>query len=491
MSVKFLDHVELDGVSRVRFLGDPVDDTDAATRRWVLNEISEGITEAGALDIEGVQDVVGAMLAGTGITAAYDDANGVINLTVTDSPTVGGRTPAYLTNRNNHTGMQSLDTTTDSGTRLALTPDERDKLAAIAAGATANATDSFLLSRDNHTGTQSADTLTDGDANKVFTAADETKLDGIATGATANATNEALRDRATHTGTQHLSTITGHDKAAHDLLDIDAATVDGATPAALRDRATHTGTQSLDTTTDSANRLAMSAAQRDKLAGVEEGATANADDAVLLDRANHTGTQSADTLVNGTANKVFTTADQTKLGGIAPGATANATDAALRDRSTHTGTQDVSTITGLNKSFVDALSVNAGTVNGMTAGDIQSAVTAAIVGGAPATLDTLNEIAAALGDNPAALSDVLDGLAARNVTAEAVIGDGTATSFLVTHNIGSEAVTVQIWETGGDRNLVGTSTSITSPDAVTVAFRVAPGAGAYRVVVQGRPDTAA
>jgi hypothetical protein len=40
-------------------------------------------------------------------------------------------------------------------------------------------------------------------------------------------------------------------------------------------------------------------------------------------------------------------ADKAKLDGIANGATANASDAQLRDRSTHTGTQSASTITGL------------------------------------------------------------------------------------------------------------------------------------------------
>lgn len=43
----------------------------------------------------------------------------------------------------------------------------------------------------------------------AFTTAQETKLAGIATGATANATDAALRDRATHTGTQAAATVTG------------------------------------------------------------------------------------------------------------------------------------------------------------------------------------------------------------------------------------------------------------------------------------------
>lgn len=45
--------------------------------------------------------------------------------------------------------------------------------------------------------------------------------------------------------------------------------------------------------------------------------------------------------------ETFTTAEKNKLAGIVPGATANSTDAELRDRSTHTGTQSAATITGL------------------------------------------------------------------------------------------------------------------------------------------------
>lgn len=44
---------------------------------------------------------------------------------------------------------------------------------------------------------------------KIMTATERTKLAGIATGATANATDAALRDRATHTGVQAISTVTG------------------------------------------------------------------------------------------------------------------------------------------------------------------------------------------------------------------------------------------------------------------------------------------
>lgn len=81
--------------------------------------------------------------------------------------------------------------------------------------------------------------------------------------------------------------------------------------------------------------------------------------------------------------------DKAKLDGIAAGATANATDAALRDRATHTGEQAIGTITGL----VDALAGKA------TPTDVAAAL-AGLVDSSPATLDTLNELAAALGDDP-------------------------------------------------------------------------------------------
>jgi hypothetical protein len=42
-----------------------------------------------------------------------------------------------------------------------------------------------------------------------FTDAEKSKLAGIAAGATANATDAQLRDRATHTGSQAISTVTG------------------------------------------------------------------------------------------------------------------------------------------------------------------------------------------------------------------------------------------------------------------------------------------
>lgn len=174
------------------------------------------------------------------------------------------------------------------------------------------------------------------------------------------------------------------------------------------------GTMSLDNTSDGANRLAMLAAERSKLAGVSTGATANSTDASLRDRATHTGSQTSSTIADfaeavqdvvgafmasGTgatvtyddaANSLTISAAGGGGGGIDPEAardtigaaliglgnitvtvndaadtititttaTANDTDANLKNRANHTGFQTISTITGL-QSALDVISTKA------------------------------------------------------------------------------------------------------------------------------------
>lgn len=67
----------------------------------------------------------------------------------------------------------------------------------------------------------------------------------------------------------------------------------------------------------------------------------------------------------------------------------------------------------------------------------------------------------------------------------ATIGDGSATSYTVTHNLGTEDVQVQVRETGGSKRVVIPEVQVASTNAVTILFAAAPAAGAYRVIVQG------
>lgn len=67
------------------------------------------------------------------------------------------------------------------------------------------------------------------------------------------------------------------------------------------------------------------------------------------------------------------------------------------------------------------------------------------------------------------------------------IGDGSATSFTVTHNLGTEDVHVQVWDVSGtDPALANgdpSSVEATDDNTVTVTFGSAPSTDQYRVVV--------
>ena len=112
------------------------------------------------------------------------------------------------------------------------------KLAGIAEQATKNATDAQLRDRATHTGTQAIATVVglqgalDAKVDKVagkqlstedYSTAEKSKLAAVAAGATANATDAQLRDRSTHTGTQAIATVAG----LQDALDAKVAVVAG------------------------------------------------------------------------------------------------------------------------------------------------------------------------------------------------------------------------------------------------------------------------
>lgn len=61
----------------------------------------------------------------------------------------------------------------------------------------------------------------------------------------------------------------------------------------------------------------------------------------------------------------------------------------------------------------------------------------------------------------------------------------TLTALVVSHNLGTEDVTVNVFETSGSKALVETDVERTSANTITIKFAVAPASGAYRVVITG------
>jgi hypothetical protein len=136
-------------------------------------------------------------------------------------------------------------------------------------------------------------------------------------------------------------------------------------------------------------------------------------------------------------------------------------------RANHTGTQTTATISDFN-SASQAL--------------IDAAINA-LVDSAPGTLDTLNELAAALGDDPNFATTITNALNAKPDIASGLIGNGSATSVAFTHNLnGNVVVEVKDATTG---EVVYPDVVHTNANTATITFASAPANNAYRVTAIG------
>lgn len=144
-------------------------------------------------------------------------------------------------------------------------------------------------------------------------------------------------------------------------------------------------------------------------------------------------------------------------------------------RANHTGTQPSSTISDFTTA-VNALIQN-------------------VVGAAPDALNTLQEIADALGADPnfaATITGQITGLDSRIDTLEANtgsdafkqdVGDATVSSFTITHNKGTQDCLVQVIRKS-DFQVVYPVVKLPTANTVTVDFGThVPGVGAYRVII--------
>lgn len=222
----------------------------------------------------------------------------------------------------------------------------------------------------------------------------------------------------------------------------------------------------------------MSAADKTKLNGV----AASANNYV------HPGTHSADMIVDGVTNHTFTAGDDTKLAGIATGAT-NYVHPAAHPPSIIT--QDASNrfATDAEKTAWNAKETPTGAQTKATAaqtaaqGYADTAI-AALVASSPTTLDTLNELAAALGDDPNFATTMTNLIATKTKKASASIGDAVATVFNIAHNLNTLDTVMNIRELATGL-LVLTDMTTIDVNTTRISFASAPTANQYRVTVVG------
>jgi hypothetical protein len=195
------------------------------------------------------------------------------------------------------------------------------------------------------------------------------------------------------------------------------------------------------------------AADGTKLDGIESGATGDQTNAEI-----RAAVEAA------TDSNVFTDADHTKLNAIEASATADQTAAEIRtlvESATDSNVFTDADHTKLNaiesgatadqtKSDIDALNINADTLDGQHGSYYTSyadTAVANIVDSAPGTLDTLNELAAALGDDPNFATTT-----ATNIAAKLPLAGGTLTGNLSFGN-NNKAIfnsDLEVYRTGTD-----------------------------------------
>ncbi|MEL6301109.1 MAG: hypothetical protein AAFR07_05670 [Pseudomonadota bacterium] len=115
---------------------------------------------------------------------------------------------------------------------------------------------------------------------------------------------------------------------------------------------------------------------------------------------------------------------------------------------------------------------------------VNALINTAIVDGAPGALDTLNELAAALGDDANFAANVSADIATRTRAFSQQVGDGSATSFAVTHNLNTTRAIVQVYEVATGE-VVLCQVVRNNANQHTVTFASAPSNNEFEVVVIG------
>lgn len=279
----------------------------------------------------------------------------------------------------------------------------------------------YYLDRTNHTGTQSADTIVDGTNNKVFTSTDKTKLDYI-------------------TATQAVN-----------LDDLQQA-VDGLEAAVVLKGTWDASSGSFPTGTNSGWSYIVS------VGGTVDGITFDVNDRIVA----ITDGASSSTYAGNWFKLDYTDSVLSVNGN---------TGAVVLDTSDVDDTTDRRYVTDAQRTVLSNTSgVNTGDEPAAST-TVQGVVELATTAETNAKTDTERAVTPA-------------GLATFTRKYTATIGNGSSTSIAVTHGLGSQFVTAQVFEVSSNE-MVMCDVVLTSSTVTTFNFSQAPASDSLRVVIVG------
>lgn len=172
---------------------------------------------------------------------------------------------------------------------------------------------------------------------------------------------------------------------------------------------THPSTHSLDMITETTSKKIMTSSERSKLAGIEAGAN----------KYIHPATHSLDEITETTAKKIMTADERTKLSGIESGANkythpSSHPASMITESTTRRFVSDTEKATWNGKAELSDVSAALNEAKGYTDTEI-----AQLVASAPEALDTLQELAEALGEDPNFATTVMNEIGTKETPAGA------------------------------------------------------------------------
>lgn len=212
-------------------------------------------------------------------------------------------------------------------------------------------------------------------------------------------------------------------------------------------------------------------------------------------------------LATGSADGLYPKEHYSKLSGIAAGAQTNqnafsyvkvggttvSADNSMDTLELVAGTNVVLTPDATNDKVTIALSTSVETTSGAqtkantaesNAKAYADTKVAALINSAPGTLDTLNELAAALGDDPNFATTMTNLINTRTRKYSATIGNATATEFTITHSFNTKELVINVEEVATGE-IVMTDIQKVDLNSIKLLFATAPTTNQFRVTIVG------